>query len=101
MTTDFPRTALRISGGVIVWALHFAAIYGITGLACARGWEGIVAPAIVAATVPAAAAALYFIVAGWRRREVFEHWLSASIAGFALLAIIYEAYPVLVIPTCG
>ena len=27
---DFVRTALRISGGVIVWALHFAAICGIT-----------------------------------------------------------------------
>jgi hypothetical protein len=98
---SFPATALRISAGVIIWALHFAAIYGVTGLACARGWKDLVSPAIAAATAAAVVAALVVIVAGWRRRGEFEPWLSASLAGFALVAILYEALAVLLVPLCG
>lgn len=98
---SFTLTALRISAGVIVWVLHFAAIYGITALACARGWNALVVPAIAVATGVAVLAALAIIVAGWRRRGEFESWLSATIAGFALIAIVYEAIPVLMVPVCG
>ena len=98
---SFPRTALLISAGVIVWALHFAAIYGYTALACARGWTGLVAPVVGAATVLAAGAMLVLIVLGWRRRRVFEHWLSAAIAALALVAIVYEGITPLWIAPCG
>ena len=98
---SFPATALTISAGVIIWALHFTAIYGLTALACARGWEALVPPAIAVATAVAVLASAAVIVAGWRRRDVFEHWLSATIAGFGLIAIVYEAIPVLVVPVCG
>jgi hypothetical protein len=98
---SFPLTALRISAGVIVWTLHFAAIYGVTGLACARGWTSIIAPSIGAATALAAAACIAIIVAGWRRRAEFESWLSASVAALALVAIVYESIPVLIVPPCG
>jgi hypothetical protein len=97
---SFPLTALRISAGVIVWTLHFAAIYGVTGLACARGWTSIIAPSIGAATALAAAACIAIIVAGWRRRAEFESWLSASVGALALVAIVYEAIPVLIVPIC-
>jgi hypothetical protein len=98
---SFPAAALTLSAGVIIWALHFAAIYGITALACARGWEGLVPPAIAGATAVAVVASIFVIASGWRRRGVFEYWLSATIAGFGLIAIVYEAIPVLVVPTCG
>jgi hypothetical protein len=98
---SFPSTALFISAGVIIWALHFGALYGLTALACARGWEAIVPPFIAAATAVAVIASLVVIAAGWRRREVFEYWLAATVAGFGLLAIVYEAIPVLMVPTCG
>lgn len=98
---SFPATALTISAGVIIWALHFTAIYGVTALACARGWETVVPPAIAVATALAVLASAAVIVAGWRRRDVFEYWLSAAIAGFGLIAIVYEAVPVLVVPVCG
>lgn len=97
---SFALTALRIGAGVIVWTLHFAAIYGVTGLACARGWTSIVAPSIGAATALAAAACIAIIVAGWRRRAEFESWLSASVGALALVAIAYEAIPVLIVPIC-
>src|SRR5690606_4495033 len=31
------RRAFWLASGVVVWALHFTAAYGYTGLACARG----------------------------------------------------------------
>lgn len=97
----FVRTSLRISAGVLVWALHFAAIYGFTALACARGWSGAVLPLVVLATLAAAAAMLVIVVAGTRRRGEFESWLSASLAGLALVAVLYEGITVLVVPSCG
>ena len=98
---DFLRTALLVSAGVIIWALHFAAIYGLTALACARGWGAAMLPALWLATAAAVVASLVVVAAGWRRRDVFEYWLSAAIAGFGLLAIVYEALAILMVPPCG
>jgi hypothetical protein len=98
---SFAATALRISAGVIIWALHFAAIYGASGLFCARGFPELVAPTIAAFTAIAVVAALAVIAAGWRRRAEFEPWLSASVAGFGLVAILYEGLAVLLVPICG
>ena len=98
---SFPATALVISAGVIIWALHFGAIYGLTALACARGWGAAVLPALWLATAAAVIASLVVVAAGWRRRDVFEYWLSAAIAGLGLVAIVYEALVLLMVPACG
>jgi hypothetical protein len=98
---SFPATALFMSGGIIIWALHFAAIYGLTALACARGWDAAVVPALWLATAVAAIAALAVIAVGWRRRDVFEYWLAATVAGFGLVAIVYEAVTIFMVPACG
>lgn len=95
------KTALFLSSGVIVWALHFAAIYGFTALACARGSGALVVPAIAALSGVAVVAALAIVVAGLRRRHEFEGWLAAALAGFALLAIVYESLPAAIVPVCG
>jgi hypothetical protein len=98
---SFPATALIVSAGVIIWALHFAAIYGLTALACARGWGAAMLPALWLATAAAVIASLLVVAAGWRRRDVFEYWLSAAIAGLGLVAIVYEALAILMVPACG
>lgn len=98
---SFAATALRMSSGVMVWAVHFAAIYGFTGLACARGWGPLVPPAVALVTGVALAAALAVIVAGSRKRREFESWMSAALAGFAFIAIVYEGIAVLIVPACG
>lgn len=98
---SFVATALRMSSGVVVWALHFAVIYGFTGLACARGWAPLVPPAVVFATGVALAAALAVIVAGFTKRGEFESWMSAALGGFAFIAIAYEGIAVLIVPACG
>lgn len=92
---------LFMSTGVMVWALHFTAIYGITGLACARGWHSLVLPSIAVATAIAAIASVSIIAAGLRRRGEFEYWMSASIAAFGLVGIVWEAVPVFLLPVCG
>ena len=81
-------TLLRMSSGVIVWALHFTAIYGFTALACARGF-GASAPLVVgAATLVAAAAAIFIIIRNFSSE--FSRWVSAAVAGAALVAILWE-----------
>ena len=42
----FVATTLRMTAGIIVWAVHFAAIYGYAALACARGFA-VPVPAVV------------------------------------------------------
>ncbi len=106
----------RLWVGPLVWATHFLAIYGFTALACARivepGWFGVGAvPWFVgAATLVAAAALLVTIGFAVRdgRRAVssqepsrFMHSLTAAIASLALLAVVWETLPVLLVPVCA
>ena len=91
---------LVMSSGVMVWALHFTAIYGITGLACARGWQSLVLPSIMVATAIAAIASVSIIAAGLRRRAEFEYWMSTSIAALGLVAIVWEALAAFMVPIC-
>lgn len=96
------RAILLMSSGVIVWALHFAAIYGFTALACARGFPQAVPWVVAIATAAAVAAVLFFIVVSWKQENHdFEAWMTRGIAGFALVAILWEAIPVWVVPTCA
>ena len=91
---------LFMSTGVMVWALHFTAIYGITGLACARGWNQLVVPSIAASTLLALLALVPILAVGVRRRAQFEYWMTASIAALALVGIVWEALSVLLVPIC-
>lgn len=97
----FARAGLLMAAGALAWATHFAAIYGFTGIACARGMAGAVAWAIAASTVVAAGVAIAVMVACLRQRESFEHWLAATLAGAALVAILWEAIPALLVPACA
>lgn len=90
---------LRISYGAIVWALHFAVIYGFTGLACARGF-GASAPWVVSvATVVAAALAVALIVRNLSSE--FNQWMTAAVAAAALVAILSEGLVAFMVPTCA
>ena len=105
----------RVSAPLAVWAVHFLAIYGLTALACARGFAAqrvlgieVVALGIAVATL-IAAAALVLVIAralGGRRRgaddsEDFLRWMSAAAGALALVAIVWEALPALVVPVCA
>lgn len=94
------KRALWLSSGVIVWALHFATIYGFTGLACARGWVNAVPWTVGLATAAAAACAALLLARGMRRREGFEDGIAAGLAGFALLAILWEGLTIVLVAPC-
>jgi hypothetical protein len=91
--------ALRMSSGAFIWALHFVAVYGFTGLACARGFGAAVPWTVGVITLVAAAAAILVILQNWSSE--FTRWMSAAIAALALLAIAWEALAALLAPTCA
>jgi hypothetical protein len=88
--------ALWMSSGVIVWALHFTAVYGFTALACARGL-GSAAPWAAGVATAVAAVLAVIIIARNLDRE-FTRWMSAALAGTALLAILWEGLGPLMVP---
>lgn len=91
--------ALWMSSGVIVWALHFAAVYGFTALACARGFGAAAPWAVGVATALAAALAIALIARNLDGE--FTRWMTAAIAATALLAILWEGLPALMVTPCA
>ncbi len=91
---------LRMLAGVAIWALHFAAIYGFTAVACARRLPALVPLAVVLATLVAAGMCALIVVAELRKPEGFESWMTGGLAAIALLAIVWEAVPVVVVTPC-
>jgi hypothetical protein len=91
-------TLLRISSGVIVWALHFGFLYGFTALACARGFPHVVPWVVGGATVAAGLAAALIILKNLSAD--FNRWLAAALAVAALLAILWEGLTVFMVPMC-
>jgi hypothetical protein len=89
-------TMLRMSSGAIVWALHFTVIYGFTALACARGFGASAAWVVGVATLLAAAAAGLLILWNWKGE--FTRWMTAAVAGAALVAILWEGMTAFVVP---
>jgi hypothetical protein len=92
--------ALWISSGIVVWALHFTALYSLTALACARGQAQAVPWIVVFATLIAAMVAIGILVKGYRGRPAFIEWMTMSVAALALIAIAYEAAAGLLSPLC-
>jgi hypothetical protein len=93
-------SALWISSGAVVWALHFAAIYGVTALACARAFPHAIPWAVAAATLVAAALLVALILKGRRGRASFIGWMTGAVAALALVAIVYESIGAAVLPSC-
>jgi hypothetical protein len=110
--SSFTHDILLLFAGPIVWGLHFLAIYGFTGVVCARalpdarwlgiGWSGWV---VVAMGVLALA-----VLAGWlRMRPIspapddrrFLRWTAVALAGLATLAIVWETLAVFLVPGCA
>jgi hypothetical protein len=105
---SFGAAALRIGAGVIIWAVHFAVIYGYTGLACARRftesgetWLALVPWVLAFATVLGVAVAAAFVPAAVRAtRTQFVEWVSGWVAAFAVLAMVLEGITILWVPVC-
>lgn len=91
-------TALRLSAGPLLWLAHFAALYGFNAIACARGFSGAVPWGVGVATLILAAGAA---LVTFRHRKDFVDWLTAALGAVALLAILWQALPVLMVSPCA
>lgn len=91
---------LWIASAALVWAAHFALLYGFTALACGRGFGGAV-PWVAGGATLAAIGALALIAWRHRRRGEFSAWLTLALAGLALLAVLYETVPLFIVPICA
>jgi len=101
------RASLSVFGPVLIWALHFSAVYALISAACAP--RGLLEPDIMAATVAlvtglAGIGCLAFLIVARRRRRSAESlplaqaaWWSALIS---LLAVFANAWPIAVLPGC-
>lgn len=115
--SQFARATLLMISGLLIWAAHFALIYAFTALACARrfwelSWLGVaVVPWLVGFATVAAVGALLAIGArslrqahsktGVANASQFCRWMTVAIAWLAVLAIVWQVLPVLLVPTCA
>jgi hypothetical protein len=116
MPSGFLSKSHLALAGLLIWSLHFGAIYAFQALACARGFAGrevagvdIVTAFIAAVTLLALLAAAAVIATGRRSSgpavELAEHdeflrRLTILVAGLSAVAIIWQALPVLMMPPC-
>lgn len=109
--SPFTRAFLLLFSGPMIWAGHFLAVYVLAALVCARGvahvewFGGGIAQWGIGAMTLAAVAAIGAIALRQRRTEgqipPFVAWATLTLGWLSVLAIIWEALPTYVVPTCG
>lgn len=106
----FSSTTLWMGTGVLVWAVHFLSLYGVTAVVCARRLDGarwlglgIVPWTVALATLIGVGTVAWVGVTAWRRhpRERLAPWMTAMLCAVAAFAMLLEAIPVAIVPTCG
>lgn len=112
-TPSFTRDFLRLFSGPIIWAIHFLAVYGFTGVLCARPalhaqWLGIglLEWGIGSAGIAALALLALIHIGMWRRQAMksnaaFVVRTGAALALLSAVAIIWESLPLLLVPACA
>lgn len=110
---SFTRSFLRLFSGPIIWALHFLAVYGFTGVVCARPgvrdtWLGIsvFTWGIGVASLLAIAAVIVLHVRDWRailitRQFDFLRLTASGLGLLSIVAMVWETLPVLMLPLCN
>jgi hypothetical protein len=105
---------VALAGAFTAWALHFLILYSFQALACARGFAderiggiGIVPAVGGVATVAAIAACFWLVLVRGQAGQDdgngaagFLAHVKASSAVLALLAIIWTALPLVLLPPC-
>ena len=107
----FAAVARPLLAPLLIWAAHFAFVYGFVGLACARGWArpertafDVVSLVVFAATAAACAGAIWSIAAARGLRPLpdleFLHGLTRGLGLLALVAMIWEGAAIFIVPAC-
>ena len=106
----FTHDFLLLFAGPLVWAIHFIAIYGLHGVACARpAAAGSAGAAAVAWTLAALGLASLVLLGLWLRRAPrseteesrrFVRWTSRALGATAALAIAWETLALVFVAAC-
>jgi hypothetical protein len=112
--SNFTRSFLLIFSGPIIWAVHFLAIYGGTGVVCARPaaarlqWFGLHAAdwlTLIASVMAIAAIGIVLLRVRKKNdhagRAEFTPWITAGLGMLSIIAILWETLPILLVPACG
>jgi len=104
--------------GLVIWTAQFTVIYGVTAVACARGYgektlfgAGLISLAVIAATLIALAMnGVVLVRAIYQTRDLsaasavpadqFLAHLTTLISGLCIAAIAWNGLPALIIPVC-
>jgi hypothetical protein len=116
---SFVAVLLSVLAGALIWAVHFTVIYGFTSVACARGFADaevlgmdLVRLTVLVATGVAALAVAAVVVrslrhldrsspqGNWAATWQFVRWLTAAVAGLALVFIVMEGMTAALVPPC-
>lgn len=119
-SSRFAIETVRMLAGFLIWAAHLSVVYGVTALACARGFAdmtvigiGVVPLTISIATLVALLVTALVLVLAIRdlgglhtlpdSRETrrFLGFTTATVAGLALVAIAWNGLPALIVPACA
>ncbi|TYT23907.1 hypothetical protein FZO89_16975 [Luteimonas viscosa] len=104
-----PRRFSWIASPMLAWGLHFATVYSLQGLGCARGWgDAATRLAMGAATVLALVAVGWIGLRAWRRLRTvagtrdgtFAARLVAILSLLAAVAIGFTALPMFLLLPC-
>jgi len=99
---------LRISAGLLLWAVSFSLLYALQGMSCALGWDMILLPiGSVSRWLLGIVWLAFLALSGWLIRCAMgtprglerKLALSSAIIGFA--AILITGSPVLLTSTCA
>jgi len=99
---------LRMTAGLIVWAIAFYALYGLHGVGCAAGWASartigglsVHHATMLAAWLACIAAASGVCVALRRHGDGMIDRTSWTLAVVGLLATIVTGLPIVFVPAC-
>jgi hypothetical protein len=116
---SFVAVLISVFAGALIWAIHFTIIYGFTSVACAHGLADtevlgmdLVRLTVLVATGVAVLAAMAVVVRSLRKSDAasppgdgaatwqFVRWLTAAVAGLALVFIVMEAITAALVPPC-
>lgn len=103
------------TSGMLVWALHFAAIYFFNTLACTRafwrtelGGTKIVPLVVGLATVVAIILTSAILLWVSRNRldddeqtQHFLHFATSAVGLISIIAVFWNAIPAFIVPACG
>lgn len=99
---------LRMTAGLIHWAVVFCVLYGLHGLGCAGGWAGVAAGPVSVQRLVLGLAWIGGIVAAvaltaWlyrTRRDALTDRIGVLLGWIGVAAIVVGGLPIVTLPAC-